>query len=150
MAETRDTYMPPRELFTDAAKRMPKFKPELCRVGARVIALDDDVERRGTVSYVANWNAIIRPDDQGCKAFKVNLRNILRKAPPLGEMGYRGQVRFTHRARGVKVTFSIEATATAKSGDEACQRIMTATRLVFPTSCERQVFGVTLDDGVVG
>ena len=143
-----ETYMPLAELDTPAKAKLPAFKPELSRVGARVVALHQGQERRGTVTYVANFNAIIRPDDGG-HAFKVNARDVLHKAPPIGEEGYRGEVTFTGKTLGQRVTFHVQATTTAMSMDAACQKIIGGARLMFPFSCERTVYGVRPDPDVV-
>ena len=150
MAENKnDTYMPLAELDTPGKQTLPKIKPDLAHVGARVVALHKGMERRGTVSYLANFNAVIRPDDGG-KAFKVNLREVLRKAPPQGEQGYRGRIVLTHRHRGRKVSFHLEATTTGADPDDAATRLMDGARLMFPVSCERVVSNVTFDASVVG
>lgn len=149
MAEERETFMPLAELNTPGRQALPKVKPDLCRVGGRVVALYKGIERRGTITYVRNFNAMVRPDDGG-HTFKVNLRDLLRKAPPEGEQGYRGNVVVSHRHCGRKVSFHMVATTTASDQDAAHKRLMEGARLMFPVSCERVVDGVASDPDVVG
>jgi hypothetical protein len=145
--EERDTYMPLADLDTEAKRSLPKIKPELVKAGVRVIVLSKGKEISGTVTYTSNFQVFIRPDEG--VLFKTNMRNLIRRAAPLGEEGYRGQVKITARLLGRKISFKLTAETTAANHDEACKRLMDGARLMFPVSCERVVSGIVLAPDVV-